>query len=246
MKSVQQIGSAPNIYALVEGKRTEKELYRAWLRAALPKLEVVGRPEDLGGNSLFLVSGNGYPSYKQRIIQSLQDIAQHGAIDAFLVCVDSEEMSRDEKLEELQTILKSAQPFPRTKLVVHDCCIETWLLAHRKIVSRTPQESQLGKFVAHFDVTHLDPEKMPLLPEFRVRAQHHFAYLKASFRERGLSYTKAHPGCACDAKYFEELARRCTNTGHISSFRVLLDVLAELGAEPERIGRAVCSGYRTR
>jgi hypothetical protein len=224
-----------NVYVLVEGRRTEKALYRAWLTSVMPQLRVVDRPEDLAGNSLFILSGNGYPSYKNHIIRSLEDVTRHGNIAALLICVDSEEMSRSEKLGELTGILAKGPPFSGTKLVVHDCCIETWLLGNRKIVCRAPNDELLRMHLKHFDVITGDPESMPPMNGFRVRAHQHLEYLRAVFRERSLVYTKANPGAACDLSYFEELARRCSSTGHMTSFAAFLDVLHEIGAEPHRI-----------
>lgn len=220
-----------NIYMLVEGRRTEKRVYKSWFSTVLPSLQVVNRLEDLAGQSLFLLSGNGYPSYRDRIIRSLQDITRHGRVDLFVVCVDAENMSRHEKLTELAEIASSAPPFAKTRFVVHDCCIETWLLGNQKVVSRNPQSEELRQFLRHFDVTSEDPEAMPLMKDFRTRAQHHYSYLRAAFRERGLAYTKTNPGCACDASYFREIAKRCAQDGHISSLSTLLEVLGEIGTE---------------
>jgi hypothetical protein len=219
-----------NLYVLVEGQKTEKRIYESWFTACLPGLRVVSRIEDLTGDSLFVVSGNGYPCYKERIHRSLQDVSRHGGIQAFIICVDAEEMTFEQKTAELSSVLAKGPSFQGTRLIVQDCCIETWLLAHRKMVSRNPQGDDLRRHLSHYDVTQHDPEMMPNMDGYLVRAHHHFAYLKTAFRERLQTYTKANPGCACDVQYLEELVRRHQSAGHIRSFGAFVGVLQELGA----------------
>ncbi|NJL28643.1 MAG: hypothetical protein HC897_12515 [Thermoanaerobaculia bacterium] len=220
-----------NLYVLVEGRRTEKAIYRSWLCHCFPKLQVVDVPEGLRGNSLYIIHGGGYPQYEERIIDSLVDIRKHGEIQWFLICVDSEEMSREEKLTELEELIDQELAFSGTRFVIQHCCIETWLLGNQKIFKRNPQSARLRGFIKHFDVSQDDPELMPALPGYATRAQFHLEYLREVFRERNLAYTKSQPGSACEKPYFDELVRRCQSRRHIPSFGAFLEILSELGLD---------------
>lgn len=225
-----------NVYVLVEGARTEKAIYKAWLSHCLPSVQPVARLEDLQGNGLFILSGKGYPSYRDHLKRSLEDIAAHGAIDWFLVCVDSEEMSLEEKRAELHSLLSEGPPFAQTRLIIQCCCIETWLLAHAKVFKRNPQDQKLRTYIEHHDVSRDDPEHMPGHPEWSTRAQFHADYLKRIFRERCLDYTKERPGIVCELDYLQMLVKRHTQTRHIASMGILVSTLKEMGASDETLG----------
>lgn len=223
-----------NVYVLVEGRRTEKAIYRSWLCHCFPQLRVVDALEGLRGNALFIISGYGYPQYHERIRRSLEDIRSHGEVQWFLVCVDSEEMSREEKLAELEALVDGELAFSGIRYVIQHCCIETWLLGNQRIFKRNPQSVRLRDFIGHFDVRQDDPELMPALPGFATRAQLHLEYLREVFRQRNLAYTKSQPGSACEKPYFDELVRRARSRRHIPSFGAFLDILTELGLENDR------------
>jgi hypothetical protein len=214
-------------YFVVEGRQTEKKIYRAWLRHAFPGLDGVGRIEDMDEARYYLIAGNGYPSYLERIRNAVGDIrAEPGRFDHLWVCVDSEEPTAEQRRTEIVDIMGGACP-----VVVHDCCIETWLLGHRKLVKRNPQGAHLRDLYTHYDVLTRDPEGMPAWPpRYPLRAALHEAYLKALFCERKLSYSKQHPSEACDLPYLRELIGRVDETAHLQSLRLLVARWRELGA----------------
>jgi hypothetical protein len=43
-------------------------------------------------------------------------------------------------------------------------------------------------------------------------------------RERGLKYSKTHPGVTAEKDYLEALRHRCETTGHLPSLKRLLDI----------------------
>ncbi len=51
-----------NLYFLVEGKRSERRLYPAWLATLLPEHRRVENVQDAAINNYYLISGEGYPS----------------------------------------------------------------------------------------------------------------------------------------------------------------------------------------
>ncbi len=220
-----------NVYILVEGRRTEKAVYRSWLTSLFDQLKEVQRVEDIKSDQFYILAGNGYPSYRGRIASSVEDIREHGGIDHFLVCIDAEESVVEEKIEEVRQLVIGLQYNTQLHIIVHNCCIETWFLGHRKLVHRSPGGSRLREYIDFYNVVVHDPEKMPKFKEFMTRPQFHFAYLREIFRERRLTYTKRNPAEASSLTYFRELQQRFRETGHIQSFGDLLRVLRTMGAE---------------
>ena len=219
-----------NLYFLVEGDRTERKLYRRWIGHALPHLSQVDRVSDLTGDRFYIISGGGYPSYVDRIRDSLLDLKDHPAVEDFFICIDSEERSYAEKLaEELaraerDTRVRDGNPHFRSHVIVQHCCAETWFLGHRKMMTRNPTSPDLLHFQRFFDVRTADPEDMGRLPGYVTRASFHLAYLKAMLVEKnpGLHYTKRNPGEVLESHYFGALRERCA-AGDLASLRVLVD-----------------------
>lgn len=219
-----------NIYALVEGKRTEKVIYRSWLTSCLSGMQLADRIEDLTGNHLFIVSGGGYPCILNRIHAAIEDAIAHGDVDCLLICVDSEEQSYQERYDEILAWVRKGRAFDRIEIIVQHCCIETWLLGNSHIVKRNPGDEILRNFLRIHDVRTEDPESSPLADNFTTRAQFHEQYLRSIFRERHQVYTKCDPGEACKPYYLAELVRRNHGTGHIASFGVFWRTMAKHGA----------------
>jgi len=222
-----------NLYFLVEGDRTETKLYRRWIGHALPHLSEVHLVSDLTSDRFYIISGGGYPSYVDRIRDSLLDLKEHPAVDDFFICIDSEELSYAEKLAEIvdelaraerSTRVRDGNPHFRSHVIVQHCCAETWFLGHRTMMTRNGTSPDLLRFQRFFDVRTADPEGMGCLPGYVTRASFHLAYLKAMLIEKNprLHYTKRKPGEVLEAHYFDALRERCT-TGDLASLRVLLD-----------------------
>lgn len=220
-----------NLYFLLEGERTEKRIYRAWLSHAFPELRFVDVPEAMNENCVLMISGRGYPQYLQRLDQVLDDIDRivKNRVDHLFICVDAEETSFEAKLAEVEEHVKQAAPVVRTSVIVQMCCIETWLLGNRRFVRSQPQTEKLRRFQSFYDVRDLDPESMPAMPPRPLRAPFHLEYLQAVCRERGLSYTKKRPGATLEPHYLEALIERHRQTGHLPSFGRLLRAWQELG-----------------
>jgi len=198
------------LYVIVEGERTERRLYRSWLPYLLPDHRQVERIEDAAANTFFIVAGFGYPSYKQRIVDAIADVsAQESPFSHLVVAVDSEERARVDVEAEVQAVINDAHcPLPSRTLVA-ECCIETWLLGNRKVVSRSPESAELRGLLGLYSVVSQDPERMPNLDaRFTTRAQFHGHYLRHVFAERRIPFSKKGPGAACGEAYFEQLRLR--------------------------------------
>lgn len=219
-----------NLYVLVEGRRTEKKVYRAWMQSVFPLLTEVAKIEEVKANHFFMLAGDGYPSYKQRILEALENISRHGAFDHFVICVDAEEARVEVKLQEIQGILAAGKFFPQSHVIVQNCCIETWFLGNQKMLKRQPARERLRQFKEFYDVSTNDPEQMAYpADEYEFRAHFHLDYLQEMLREQRLRYTKANPGCVTEKCYFDALVERNRNTGHLQTFGGLIGLWKMLG-----------------
>jgi hypothetical protein len=220
-----------NCYALVEGRRTEKMLMRAWFTFLFPGMVEVEAIDLVINDNFFILSGAGYPQYLARIPEVLDDAARHGNIDNVILWVDTEGQGYEDKVAELQLLAESVPFYGRKHIVLANCCIETWLLGNKKMLRKVPNSQRLKDFKAFYDVSLDDPEAMGDHPDYGSRADFHFEYLRDMHRERGLSYTKTHPGTCQDKHYFDALVDRVHKTGHIPSFQSLLTCLKNMGSE---------------
>ena len=227
-----------NLYVVVEGRRTERRLLRRWLPYLVPEAREIQRVEDADGKTFYLVSGEGYPNYVRVVGDAARDCARSPQAFHLVVCVDAEEVPVDIRAEQIREAVVAAldaesSAVPYT-VVVANCCIESWLLGNRRLVRRHPEDAELVAYRAHYDVVAEDPELMPQREGDRNRAATHLQYLKAAFRERGMKYTKAHPGDAGERHYFDALVERATQTQpdgtrHLRTLAGLLAVGQPLG-----------------
>ncbi len=223
-----------NLYFIVEGE-TEKKIYRSWLSHVFPSLRFVGRAEDVTEDCIRLLSGKGYPQYLNLIDEIIEEIAGivQDRVDHLFVCVDSEELSFEERHQEVTDRISQRHPPYRWSVIIQNCCIETWLLGNQRFFRPNPQRERLRGFKGFYDVSQLDPEKMGWHPEFQLRASFHFEYLREMIRDRSprLSYTKKKPGPTTERSYLRALADRHRQTDHIQSFGQLVAAWRQLGAE---------------
>lgn len=231
-----------SLYVVVEGRRTEPKIYRVWLPLLIPGLTPAARIEDAGDHHFHIVAGGGYPSYLGRILAAVEDLRLPGnPFTHLLVCADAETLTHDERHAELEkVILEAGCPVPHA-VIVADCCIEAWLLGHRKLVRRAPQDPELRAYLDHYDVASEDPEHIPAHPDHGTRAQLCFHYLRAVFRERGLTYSKHHPGAATEESYLEALRERARPPAkgrrHLASFARVLELPSWYGPAPSSVPR---------
>ena len=219
-------------YIVVEGRQTEKRLYQAWLEHVFPQCARADRLEDMTDGRYYLLAGNGYPSYLRRIAGAVADIRDEpGRFDHLWICIDAEDATPPDLRARIgEIIVGRSCPVTHT-IVVHDCCIETWLLGNRKLARRNPESERLRAYYQHYDVRTDDPEGLPAMVAGRTRAHFHLQYLQEMFRERGLSYTKLHPCEARDQPYLHQLVRRVDETGHLQSLRFLVEHWRSLGGQ---------------
>jgi len=235
-----------NLLFLVEGAKTEPEVYRAWLKHLFPDLIFVNRPEDMMGNTCRIIAGNGYPnmvskpknsSTPSRLEACLMDIKNFNNVDHFFICVDSENDSYSERFNEVQSkveTLKLDHKIDDLKtevhLIIQNCCFETWALGNAEIsqkYARIKTSTIWSDFQNHYDILLNDPENLNSFPaghSFRNKAKLHKRYLEIYLSEFGLSYCKKDPKVVTEKHYLESLQKRCKNTKHLPSLRLLFDI----------------------
>ncbi|WP_414529240.1 hypothetical protein [Nodularia chucula] len=213
-----------NIYFLVEGKRTERKVYPAWLGYLLPELKQVKSYDEVNKNNYYLFSAEGYPSIiYDHLPNAIADIQVNGKFNYFVVCLDAEENTMNYVQEEIYDFLAAEKiQMGDTKLfiIIQNRCFETWFLGNRRIYSRQPQDRPLRDYTQYYNTSLDCPELMGKFSNFNTHAQFHEAYLKELFRAKNISYSKKNPGEVLQKYYLEQLIIRTQdNNQHLPSFQ---------------------------
>jgi len=215
---------------VVEGRVVEKAVYTVWIPLVNNTLTRAAYLTDVAGNNFYIVSGNGYPQYFDVIDAALQDVAADDTFDRLVICIDSEEMTLEEKREEVVTHVQGTG-FGHVdyRVVVQHFCFETWALGNRVIGSKNPQNEALRRYRQLYNVRSRDPEGLPALDEEQLtRSQFAEKYLRLMLNDRhkSLTYSKANPRVVAHPKYFQHVCNRLNDTHHIQSFRAFLEAFA--------------------
>lgn len=214
-----------NYYIVVEGKKTENKIYSKWINQLNPNLSKVESLDEIIDNTYYIVSGGGHPFYYEVIRNAAEDV-KINKISCLVIVIDSEELTLEEKLVEIRSLVSDYDGLIRYEIIIQHFCIEAWLLGNQKIVKRNPQCRVLKKYLRNHHVGNEDPELLPHIEEFRTRAQYAEDYLKRLFNEKfhELSYSKSNPRHIIHDTYLPQLIKRNQITGHINSFKMVLDV----------------------
>ena len=204
------------------------KVYPRWLEIIAPKLQRVYHLSDMKDYNYYLFSGGGIPSIYNHIANAAEDINDfnlkgNGRIDYLLVCIDTEDESREYILNQINEELNKRHiELHDFKLEVFEqkVSMESWFLANRKIFKTNPEDDVLRKYIHHYNVRENDPEMMESIDEdqFSTKAQFHHAYLKKIFAERHISYSKSNPSEVCKEDYLKQIIKRYLETGHVCSF----------------------------
>mgnify|MGYP001337878901 CR=1 FL=1 len=162
------------------------------------------------------------PNIIDNAIEDVNNILQ---FDRLVITVDAEEMTRQEKIDEIKQFLGNKKCRVEIRIVIQFFCFEAWALGNQKIIKRNPSSTKLRKYRNFYDVRLKDPE---LLPEKKdeelTRSQFAEKYLRIALNDRfrNLTYRKNDPKALLHEKYFNELVKRLTTTSHIMSFEDFL------------------------
>ncbi len=220
-----------NIYFLVEGRRTERKIYPAWLRYLVPELNEIYDPFAVDNNNFYIFSGHGFPSIlDNHLLNTITDVNVIRKFDYLVMCIDADEVSVDERMHEVNSFIQEKKAFLQSPtefvLIVQNRCIETWCLANRKVFKKNPSEEVLRSYVRFFNVSIHDPEKMGRMDAFETHAQFHAAYLRQILLERNTRYSKKNPSVVAEFSFLNELIKRTEETQHIQTFANFLDFCA--------------------
>lgn len=217
-----------NFYIVVEGDQTEMSVYPAWLSILAPTYTRIENAWDVDDNNYYIFTGGGIPSIFKHVRNSVLDINSINAkgekrYDYLLVCLDTEEESRDYILEQIDKELKSSGvELLDAELVVfeHKVCMETWFLGNQSVFKDNPQNAEYLEYIRHFNVGNDNPEEMQNMDEnrFPTTAKFHLRYLKRMLEERNMTYSKNNTIAVQQQAYLQQLVRRFEETGHIATF----------------------------
>jgi hypothetical protein len=217
-----------NLYMVVEGDG-EKEVYEKWVPLVNPNLKYVSDVAEIVHNNFVIVSGGGFPNYYQKVIpNAIEDVNIFENIDRLVVSVDSEDMEREEKYNEIFDLIAARQCRAQVRIVVQHFCLEAWALGNRQIVRRNSQNVTVRNYLRFFDIVNQDPELLSPYPESDLtRSQFAFLYLKKIVNDRhpSMTYSKSNRRILTQAGYLYQIKNRLEQTGHIPSFQAFLDAL---------------------
>jgi len=217
-----------NFYIVVEGDQTEMSVYPAWLSILAPAYTRIENAWEVGENNYYIFSGGGIPSIYTHVKNSVLDInsinGKGGArYDYLLVCLDTEEESRDYILSRINDELQSnGVDLQDAELVVfeHKVCMETWFLGNQNVFKDNPQNAEYLEYIKYFNVGRDNPEKMGNMDEnrFATTAKFHIRYLKRMLEERNMTYSKNNTVAVQQQVYLQQLISRFKDTGDIATF----------------------------
>lgn len=220
-----------NLYFLLEGKRTEFQVYPAWLKHLVPKLSRVYNPADVDKNNYFMLSGMGYPSLLNFLETSAKEVNEIGKYDYLVICVDAEEESVPHRVWEIWNFTErnKVKLNCKLKIIVQNRCIETWFLGNRDIFEKKPKNKLLKKFIGFYNVFYQDPEIMPKYHGFNTTAVFHYEYLKMLMKEKNMNYSKKNTRFVEQKNFLDDLILRTEiNTEHLKSFQFFLEFIYEI------------------
>ena len=208
------------------------KIYPKWLSYLTPFLTRANSPHDVQGNHYFLISGEGFPSLlDNHLINSVRDINNVNKFDYFVIILDAEELTVQQKIDQVIDFIaqKKVEINCDLKIIVQNRCIETWLLANRRMFPRQPQDVNLRQYIRFYNVRNSDPELSGVYPDFENHAHFHYEYLKLIFEARERHYTKRNPSDAMDQHFLDQLIERTNDMNdHIKTFQIFYNFCEEL------------------
>lgn len=224
-----------NVYLLVEGGRTELQLYPQWLSFIIPELMRVATFDSVRENSYYIFSGGGIPSIYRHAVNAIKDINSTKNYNYLIIALDSEELSQEQRKKELIDYIETnivLNQHCKLEVIIHNRCIETWFLGNRKVYKRNPQGEKFKKYSGYYNVEKNDPELMKKLSGFSTTAHFHEAYLREMLKEYNVRYRKSRPKEVLEKHYFDELMKRVKDSpSHLKSFSNCIEIFQRIKSE---------------
>ncbi|MCM1566109.1 MAG: hypothetical protein NC238_09235 [Dehalobacter sp.] len=217
-----------NIYTIVEGEKAAKKIYREWISYVNKDIHPVDYIQDVVSNNYYILAGYGQPEFYNRVDTAIEDVNINKVFDRLVVAVDSENATRDQRLEKVNKVLACHKCRVEVKIIIQHFCMETWFLGNKDTFRRNPQDPNLVEFMRIHNVRQEDPELLPGLPEREWnRSNFAYNYIKAGLMDKysnRMFYTKSNAGNLIWTRgFFTQVKARLADTHHISSFNSFLD-----------------------
>jgi hypothetical protein len=208
-----------NIYVVTEGN-TEKIVYNKWIPQINDSLTPADSIFEITDNNFYIVSGRGYPQYFDTVENAIQDVNDNEEFDRLVICIDSENMTLQEKRDEVESFVHSFPCRVDTKIIIQHFCFEAWALGNKQVVRTRPRSTVLEAYKAIYNVRAHDPEDLPDHSRKSLsRVEFAKKYLNEAFLDKyRKAYRKSNPEPIQNKKYFQQLNSRFDKTGHIASF----------------------------
>ena len=224
-----------NIYFIVEGRRTEKKVYPAWLSHLIPNLNRVNWAYEASENNYYLFNGDGFPALLHNHLRnSMDEVNDLGNYNYLALILDVDESSIQGRIDEVHLFIKKENlVLNNTELIIipQNRCIESWFLGNSKIFKNNPQSNDLSDYVKFYDVKQNDPEKMGVFDDFNTHSQFHAEYCTEFLRERNIRYSKTRPNGVVEKEYLNCLIKRANETSHLDSFKIFLGFCERIKSE---------------
>lgn len=216
-----------NLYFIVEGRRTERRVYPAWLSYLLPELTRVDWAYQACVNNYYLFNGNGFPSLlHNHLVKSIDEINDLGIFDYLIIVLDVDDTSVDYRIEEVNDFIRKndlSLKSSRIVIIPQNRCIETWFLGNAEVYKSNPQSKELRDYIKFYNVKDYDPEEMGVFDGFNTHAQFHAEYCAHFLKERNIRYTKNNPRGVTEQHYLRSLVSRNSKSNHLASFKSFID-----------------------
>jgi hypothetical protein len=215
-----------NIYVVVEGKVGERIVYKNWIPFVNQSLSYIENFQDYNENNFKIYSGGGYPAFFETIRAGIEESNMNPRIDRLVVAIDSEDLSYQEKYDEVSDFINEVGCNKDFKIIVQHFCLETWAIGNRKLSSKNITVHKLKDYKKFYCVYNNDPEGLPSYPKEELnRSQFCAKYLKKLLQNKydHLTYTKGNPKILLNESFFNQVVKRLNQTSHIQSFSHFLN-----------------------
>jgi hypothetical protein len=206
------------------------EVYPEWLKVLLPGHRQVEVASEVAGNHWYLISGGGNPNmFDKPLTNAIQDL-EDTHFDYFFICLDAEDQSVEACRTDVEERVRGRIP-PNTtvKIIVQNCCFETWLLGNRKLYpAEIPQDFR--SYSDHYNTATNCPERMGKPSDYpETTAKYHYDYFRAMLRcklPENLVYSKTRKRSRVvqDPAFLAALRQRVSDTNHLPTLAELFQV----------------------
>ncbi len=230
-----------NCYILTEDSESLLKVLPEWLRYMRFPCERVLDISSVKENNYVLQSGHGIIQLITcALFQTFDTIIESdNIIDDLILILDAEEMTPEERFDDVMLKIESYERKSELKCNIHifvaNCCFESWLLCNSSLYPNTSPNvnSPFYVFYNFYDIKNNDPEKMnkPPIPFKNVgktKAKFHFAYFHAMCRYNGKVYRKGNTKFVEKQEFFDNLVSRINRTSHGNSFRAFYEYVKEM------------------